>query len=109
LRETSVVSSTAGADAVTVIASATLLIFISASARAVEARRTETVFVTLAMPSTSKPTVYRPGGSDGNVYPPPSPVIVVRVPWSAGELMVTVTPGNAAPSLVTVPTRVPVV
>jgi hypothetical protein len=59
----SVVSTTAGAAAVTVMSSETLATLRDASARAVCARLTVTRCVTCWKPSRSNDTVYSPGGS----------------------------------------------
>jgi hypothetical protein len=75
----------------------------SASARLGVATASCSFFVTRCIPSSSKETVYCPGGIDGKLYPPPSPVTAVRIPCSEGDAIVTVTPGSAFPSVVTVP------
>src|SRR5688572_3668651 len=105
----SVVSSAAGAVAVTVMASATEETLRSASTRAVWARPTLTRRVTVCMPSSSTRTVYSPGGRAWNAYPPVSPLIAVRTPCSAGDETVTRAPGSGLPPPDTVPPSEPVV
>src|ERR1044071_4662911 len=106
---TCVVSRTAGADAVTVIASATLATLRSASARPVCDRPTVADFLTGFIPSSANSTEYVPGGMLAKLYAPVSPVVVLRVPCICGDEIVTVTPGSGLPSLVAVPFRLDVI
>ena len=51
---------------------------------------------------------YSPAGRSRRMYSPFSSLTVVRSPWSAGDVAVTVTPGSGSPScVVTLPVRSP--
>src|SRR5216683_495101 len=66
--------------------------------------------ITVPNPESSYCTVYMPGGTPGSRYVPSSFVTVVRAPWSAGLVAVTVTPGMTPPLVsVTRPFSDPVV
>src|SRR5205807_1280278 len=76
---------------------------IAASSLVVCDRRSTVWMRTHAKPSWVNLTRYSPGGSDAKSYAPESPVIATRVPCSAGEEIVTVTPASGRPPAVTVP------
>ena len=65
--------------------------------------------VTFWKPDMTNATMYSPGGRFGMTKSPFTFVTAVRVPWSAGDFAVTVTPGSARPSAsATRPVMVPV-
>src|SRR5882724_1143267 len=53
--------------------------------------------ITMPKPPSSYWTEYTPGATPGRRYTPSSLVTVVRAPWSAGLVAVTVTPGSTPP------------
>src|ERR1051325_4002637 len=107
--DTCVLSAAGDAAAVTVTASETEETLSSTSARLVLAALAVTCLRTVCIPESSKTAGEAPGGGEGKVQPPASPLTAVRTPCSAGEVIVTVAPGSALPSLVTVPRMLPVV
>ena len=59
---------------------------------------TSTICSTIAAPVDSNRIAYVPGGRSRTMYAPITSVLVVRVPWSAGEVTVTDAPGTGRPS-----------
>jgi hypothetical protein len=96
-------SITEGAAAVTVMLSLVPAGFSTASTRDVCESRSDECSRCVSIPPNVIEIAYSPGGSAEKLYAPPSPVMVDRVPCSAGEEIVTTTPGNALPSAVTMP------
>ena len=104
-----VVTSTTGDAPVTVTFSVRLPICICASCEIVWPSTTWMLSRSnFLKPCRSNESLYVPDGNAGNRYLPSASVTVVRVPISAGDVAVTVTPGNTAPcASVTVPASRP--
>jgi hypothetical protein len=57
----------------------------------------------VSIPENAIEIEYSPGGNAEKLYAPVSPVIVVRDPCNAGEVIVTVAPGNGSLNAFTTP------
>src|SRR5947208_16677562 len=99
--ETSGVSMTEGVLAPTTIVSPTAPI--TASARVTCESRNVDRTTRVSIPENAIEIAYSPGGSAEKLYAPVSPVIVLRDPCNAGDVIVTVAPGNGSPNAFTTP------